>query len=93
MIEYEKDNFTLLIFFVFAKGLSAQNKTLGVRGFLKIGYISLPDAANMLHEIEPLSTQRFGNNFIDFGAEGFFRTDKIIVVLDGNFALPDHRSG
>jgi len=71
---------------IFTGELSAQGSRGGA-GFIKIGSTYLPGSASIFNEIAPPGISGFGNNFVAFGAEGYYRANKIILALDGNIAI------
>ena len=78
----------LVMIVVFTGDLYAQ-QIAGIAIFSKIGYTSL--SFSTLNKIAPPGS-RFSNNFIAFGAEGYFRTNKIAVGLDANMGLQKAKS-
>ena len=62
----------------------------GIAIFSKIGYTSLSGSATILNKIA--AGNGFSDNFIVFGAEGYYRTNKIIFGLDGNIGIQNAKS-
>jgi hypothetical protein len=75
---------------VFTHNLYAQEMA-GIAIFSKIGYTSLPGSSSTLTNIAPHGST-VNNNSTAFGAEGYFRINKVILVLDGNMAIQNAES-
>ena len=80
----------LIISTLFVGGLYAQQIT-GIAVFSKIGYTSLSGSASTLNKIAP-SYRGFSNDFVTAGAEAYYRTNKIILALDGSIGLQNAKS-
>jgi len=84
----KKSIIPLLVFFLMTVGSSAQQIN-GVAVFSKIGYTSLTRSTAILNKVSPGSG--FSNDFILFGTEGYFRTNKLILGLDGTIGLQNRK--
>lgn len=70
--------------------LNAQ-ATRGGAGFLKIGYANLHGSAAVFNKIAPQGISGFNNDFVTVGAEGHYRTGKIILALDANIGAQNSK--
>ncbi|MCW3090045.1 MAG: hypothetical protein JWP81_1114 [Ferruginibacter sp.] len=64
-------------------GVSAQH-TRGIAGLLKFGYTYLPGSGSTLNTISTQGLNAFSNDFTSFDLEGIYKTNKIVLALDGN---------
>lgn len=78
----------LVMIILFTSGLHAQ-QIAGIAIFSKIGYTSGP-SSTLNKIVQPGSG--FSNNFITYGAEGYFRVNKIVVALEANMGLQKAKS-
>ena len=71
--------FTLII----ACFLEVTAQTKGIAFFLRGGYTYASDAKKILAEIAPYEITGFTNNFTLMGVEGYYRSDKWIIGVEG----------
>ena len=74
----------VVIFVLIAAGfLDASAQTKGIAVFLRGGYTYAPGAKKILAEIAPYEISGFTSNFTLLGLEGYYRTNKWIMGLEG----------
>jgi hypothetical protein len=78
-----KTRITILLLLMAIANFGHAQKIKGFAGSLKLGYSGAPGSASTFSEIAPQSVDGFTNNYFAFGAEGYYRTGKFIIGLEG----------
>lgn len=83
--------FFLLLAMVLATAAGGQS-TQGVAGNLRFGLAQLPNAANALQLLLPAGEKGFHATFYGYGAEGYYRSNSLLLALDGFLGTQNERS-
>jgi hypothetical protein len=83
--------FVMILAFATSAGVQAQTFKGGA-GFLKVGYANHTGSALVLNEITPEGMTGFSNSFYGVGAEGYFRTGRAIIALEGSVGAQNRQS-
>jgi hypothetical protein len=78
---------TILIIASVLLSPSSAQLTRGGAAFVKLGYARLDGSGSVFDKIAPAGVSPFSNNAAAFGAEGYYRINKLILGLDGNIGV------
>ena len=81
----------LLTGIIFIGSVGAQQIN-GLAAFVKSGFYSLSSWSSALNKITPAGFNLRNNTSVTLGAEGYYRADKILFILDGNMGLEDSKT-
>jgi hypothetical protein len=82
-----KTIYTLLFLSLISIAKSDAQKMDGLAAFVKSGIYSLSTSSSALNKIAPAGFNLQYTSFATLGGEGYYRSNKTILMLDGNIGL------
>jgi hypothetical protein len=80
----------LFLCIISTAGLKAQ-QTNGLATFVRSGLYTLSSSSSSLNKIAPAGFDLLHASFATVGAEGYYRDNRLLLILDGNIGLENSK--